>query len=105
MSCNAAKPAPVAGLNQKQIYTMSNTTLKHIVLISAALLLTVCTFLIGYKWDEAVHGELDYQIKLKVSYDVNVKDSITLYQGNRKVGTVPLNYKEPFAELILSDNE
>ena len=81
-----------------------NTKEKVIALLGIVTVCTLC-FFAGTKYDMAVNGQLKYSIKLKVSYDLNVKDSITLFDGYRKVGTVPLTYGEPFAELILSDNE
>lgn len=75
------------------------------VTIIGIIIISVLMFFAGTRYTEAKNRQLDYQIKLKVSYSAAVSDSITLYDGNRKVGTVPLTYGEPFAELILSDNE
>ncbi len=89
----------------------------QLMTVSFILFLTVCFFAsCDFKSNTDRHYESDvsniqpvpvqdYQIKLKMSYDTAVKDSITLFDGNRKVGTVSLTWGEPFAELILSDNE
>lgn len=75
------------------------------VTVIGIIMVAVLMFLAGIKYSEAKNAQLQYQIKLKVSYSPNVKDSIIVFDGRRKVGTVALTYGEPFAELILSDNE
>jgi hypothetical protein len=75
------------------------------ILVLGFVLIAAIMFFAGTKYSQAKNSQLDYQIKLKVSYSPAISDSITLFDGLRKVGTVQLNYGEPFAELILSDNE
>lgn len=75
------------------------------VLLTGFLLVAAIMFFAATKYNQVKNNQLDYQIKLNVSYSPSVSDSITLYDGFRKVGTVALTYGEPFAEMILSDNE
>lgn len=64
----------------------------------------VIMFFVGTMYTDVKNSQLQYQVKLKVSAAA-FTDSIMVYDGKRHVGTVPLNYKEPFALLILNDNE
>jgi hypothetical protein len=75
------------------------------ITIIGIIIIAILSFLAGTKYDKSKNNQLQYQIRLKVSYDVNIKDSIAIFDGSRYVGTVPLTYGEPFAELILKDNE
>ena len=79
--------------------------MKNKELIFGFIAVSILMFLAGTFYDAAINQQLPYQIKLKVSYDANVADSVTLFDGKRKVGTVALTYGEPFAEMILADNE
>lgn len=76
-----------------------------LIAVIGILSTAVIMFIIGTKYETAKNNQLEYQIKLKVSFNINTKDSIIVFDGKRKIGTVPLTYGEPFAELILSDNE
>lgn len=80
------------------------TNINAIAAIICLAIVTALSFYGGTLYSEAKNAELDYQIKLHVSFDANIKDSITLFDGKRKIGTVALTYGEPFAEMILSDN-
>jgi hypothetical protein len=75
-----------------------------LVSVIGIVITAVLMFIAGTKYETAINKQLQYQVKLKVSFDANVKDSIIVFDGKRKVGTVPLTYGEPYAELILSDN-
>lgn len=76
-----------------------------VVAVIGILIVAALSFIAGTKYETAKNNQLEYQIKLKVSFNINTKDSIIVFDGKRKIGTVPLTYGEPFAELILSDNE
>lgn len=80
-------------------------TIKEKLLFALAIVaLCGCFFTIGYKWKVGVQREFSYQVVIKARYKA-ATDSIIVYDGSRKVGTVALDYGTPFAELILSDNE
>jgi len=80
---------------------------KEAIVVISICILIVCalTFWAGTLYTAAKNAQLQYQIKIKVSYSPKVQDSIIVKDGSRYVGTVPLTYGEPFAELILTDNE
>lgn len=75
-----------------------------IITVIGIVIIASLAFISGMKYESVKNNQLQYQVKLKVSFDINAKDSIILFDGKRKVGTVPLTYGEPYAELILSDN-
>lgn len=77
-----------------------------IVFFVAALGVFFCGFFVGSKYTDAMQNQLSYQIKIKASQNYpQVSDSIIVFDEKRKVGTVALDYNEPFAAMILQDNE
>ncbi len=76
----------------------------NLVFIIGAAIFGAAMFFVGTMYTDVRNSQLSYQVQLKISNSA-FTDSIQVYDGKRYVGTIPLNYNESFAKLILEDNE